>query len=74
MVMKVAGWVCMARIYEYKGWIFELSAHSGPWPLKKDWEPRKRAGNVFWDLYSEFNKLSDKEQESYRLGGGCIRF
>lgn len=42
--------ICSPRIYEYKGWIFEHSWAIGAWPLTKDWEPRKRAGRVFWKV------------------------
>ena len=66
----MTGFLCGPKVYEYKGWLFEMS-YSGPWPLKKDGTPRERAGNKFWNMYKEFDKLPDKE--SYRVGGGCIR-
>ena len=66
--------ICGPRTYKYKSWYFEVHACLGPWPLKQDGEPRKRAGNVFWNLFSEFDRLSDKEKQSYRTGGGCIQF
>jgi hypothetical protein len=68
------GWICGPRIYEYNGWIFELSASSGPWPLNKDLSPRKRAGNKFYDVFDNFDRLSDKDKESFRVGGGCQIF
>lgn len=73
-IRPVKGWVCMARIYEYKGWLFEVPGMDIPWPLKKDGEPRKRAGNKFWNMYSEFERLTDNEQEKYRVAGGCLWF
>lgn len=70
----VVGWVCGPRIYEYKGWLFEWHSHCGPWPLKKDGEPRKRAGRVFYDVFGEFYALSEDEQKKHRVGGGCQQF
>ena len=49
-------------VYKYKGWLFDHHEYTGGWPLKKDLEPRKRAGAKFWKVYSEFYRLDDKEQ------------
>lgn len=68
------GWVCGPRVYEYKGWFFEWHPYCGAWPLKKDMEPRKRAGRVFWNLFSEFYSLPEGEQKKHRVGGGCQQF
>ena len=68
------GFVCTVPIYEYKGWFFEYKAYCGPWPLKKNGDPRKCAGKKFWNMFSEFSKLPEEEQETYRVGGGCVRF
>jgi hypothetical protein len=57
--------------YEYKGWIFEYSDYTGCWPLRKDMEPRKRAGARFYAMIGEF--LEESAREQYRIGGGCIR-
>lgn len=70
--MRVTGHFCTARIYEFEGWLFEASVHSGPWPLRKDWEPRKRAGRKFWAMWERFDKLSDMEKREYKIAGGCI--
>lgn len=70
--MKVTGWVCGPRVYEFDGWLFEVPAYTCPWPLKKDGEPRARAGRKFWDVVARFDKLSDKEKKAHRVGGGCI--
>ncbi|MFK5882818.1 MAG: hypothetical protein QM489_00590 [Candidatus Izemoplasma sp.] len=61
--------ICFIKAYEYKGWKFEYDRGKpyGPWPLKKDLEPRERAGQVFYNLFSEFYKLEDAEQEKYRI-------
>lgn len=37
-------------------------------------DPKKCAGKKFWDLYEEFSELTEKQQQSYYLGGGCIPF
>lgn len=66
------GFICSSRMYEFNGWLFEVHSYCGPWPLKKDWSPRKRAGRVFYKMFYEFDKLSSTEKEKYRSGGGCI--
>lgn len=68
------GFICSPTIYEYKGWIFEFSHSSGPWPLTKDYELRKRAGRRWWALWNEWCSLSDAEKKATRIGGGCQRF
>ncbi len=66
------GFICGNKIYQYKGWLFEYSMCSGPWPLKKDGELRKRAGRVFYDIIQQWENEPDKEV--YRVGGGCVGF
>lgn len=66
------GFLCSARVYEYAGWIFEFG-HCGPWPLKKNGAPRKRAGRKFFKDIEPW--LIDKaKREAHRIGGGCIQF
>lgn len=72
--MSVSGVICTTPVYKYKGWLFEYHKYFGPWPLKKDFEPRKRAGRVFWGLFSEFNSLNEDEKKKYRIAGGCHFF
>lgn len=62
---------CGPRIYEYEGWLFEVHSYCGPWPLKKNGDPRKYAGRRFWEMFSRFDKLSNAELAQYRVGGGC---
>ena len=71
---ELPGWICHARVYEYKGWTFEVNSASGPWPLRKDGELRARAGRVFWKVWSEWEDLSDEQKQQTRVGGGCVRF
>ena len=71
----MTGHICSARIYEYKGWLFEFHPYTGgPWPLRKDGEPRKRAGRVFWKVFDEWRALPEDDREQYRVSGGCQRF
>ena len=58
-----------SHFYTYKGWTFEWkkSWPVGPWPCKKNWEPRARAGDKFWNMFQEFSALSDEEQEQCRV-------
>ncbi len=71
----MSGIVCTTRVYKYKNWLFEIHNYCGPWPLKKDYELRKRAGKQFFKMYSEFNKLSNEEKSKYLIQpGGCISF
>lgn len=70
---RITGIICSPRLYEYKGWTFEFG-YSGPWPLRKDGELRKRAGRKFWRAWDEFEALTTEQQEACRIGGGCMRF
>jgi len=65
--------ICRPIIYEYKGWTFEVSSTSGPWPLRKNGELRARAGMKFWKVFSEWQDLSGGEKQKTRVGGGCVR-
>jgi hypothetical protein len=61
--------VSFATFYQYKGWIFDWSRNKpfSPWPYKKDFEPRKRAGIKFYKDISSFFELPAKEQEKFRV-------
>jgi len=56
-------------IYEFNGWLFEYDRRKpfGPWPLKKDLEPRSRAGKKFYEMFEGFSSLAEVEQEKYRI-------
>lgn len=70
---EVHGFLCGPRIYEYKGWSFEYGM-TGAWPLRKDGEPRARAGRKFYAMIGEFFALTEEEKAEYRTGGGCRQF
>ena len=67
----MTGFMCSPPLYEFEGWFFEYSPHIC-WPLRKDGEPRKRAGDKFYDMLDRFFAQSQKEQDACRVGGGCI--
>ena len=67
------GYICGTPIYEYKGWLFEYG-YGGPWPLTKDLEQRKKCGDKFLSVFSEWYDLGEKEREKFRVGGGCQQF
>ena len=74
MTTHLHGFICLPVVYEHKGWTWEDSMHSGPWPLRKDGELRKRAGRTFWKVWSEWDDLPENEKKKTRVGGGCVRF
>jgi len=71
MMGVVHGWICGPKVYEFEGWFFEYGHHIC-WPLRKDGEPRKRAGDKFYDMIDRFFAQSQKEQDACRVGGGCV--
>lgn len=70
----IHGWICLIKIYKYKNIIFEYDQSSGPWPLKKNGDSKKRAGRKFYEIFNEFFNLSEDEQAKYKIQGGCIKF
>jgi len=68
------GFICGPKLYKFEGWFFQYHPWtSGPWPLKKDGDPRERAGKVFYDVFNRFDALSDLEKKKHRVGGGCVQ-
>lgn len=66
--------LCGPRIYEFDGVGFEFGYSTGPWPLKKDGDPRARAGRGFYKRIGPWLKMADPQREVYRVGGGCQCF
>jgi hypothetical protein len=66
-------YICSPRVYEFAGWVFEYGGYGTPWPLKKNGDPRERAGRIFWHVITTFEKLSQEERQEYYIGGGCER-
>ena len=55
--------VCSTPVFEYGGYRFEFHRYSGPHPVRKDnGELFKRIPERFWDVFSEFDKISDNEK------------
>ena len=59
--------VCGPSIYKFKGWFFEWHSYCGPWPLRKNGDPRKNAGRKFWKVIEEFQKLNKEERKEYEV-------
>jgi len=61
--------ISFAVVYNYEGWTFDYDRGKpfGPWPLKKDGEPRARAGKKFYDMFERFLKLTEEDQEKLRI-------
>jgi hypothetical protein len=62
------------KLYEFNGISFEFSYSIGPWPLKKDGDPKARAGKRFYDSIHEWVHSTPEDQEKYRVGGGSQFF
>jgi hypothetical protein len=69
----IHGHICTPKIYKYNGITFEYG-YCGPWPLKKNGDPKAKAGKKFYESMDGFYKLTDKEKELHRVSGGCICF
>ena len=67
---KITGYFCGPGLYEFEGWFFEYGP-CGPWPLRKDGEPFKRAGRKFWDMFTRWSMLTEKQRAATKVGGGC---
>jgi hypothetical protein len=66
----VQGFICLANIYQYKGFTFEYHHYCGPVKLrKKDLEPAKNSGRKFFKILDEWNKMTDIDKEKTRIYG-----
>jgi hypothetical protein len=61
----------MPKLYNFNGIEFEFSS-IGPWPLKKDGDPKARCGKRFYDSIHQWSIMKPEEQEKHRVGGGCV--
>lgn len=61
--------VSHAKFYRFDGWVFDWNRNKplGPWPCKKDLEPRKRSGRKFYSAFERFSNLTIEQQEAHRL-------
>lgn len=61
--------VTVCKFYRFKGWIIEYDRNKpfGPWPCRRDFEPRQKAGREFYRVFAEFDKLSIEDQEKHRV-------
>ena len=57
--------------YEFEGQKFEMHPYCGPWPLKKNGEPRASIPSGFWKVWKKWNALDDEEKKEtlVRVGG-----
>ena len=62
--------ICGPKLYQFNGVKFEMTYH-GPWPLKKDGDPKKVASQAFYQSIEAWSKMTPGQQEIYRVGGGC---
>ncbi len=69
----MSGFLCGPKLYKYAGWFFEFG-YCGPWPLRKNSDPRKRAGRKFYKDIQPFVNMTDEQKQEYRAGGGCRQF
>ena len=68
----MTGFICSPPLYRFENWLFEYNPYTvGPWPVRKDGTPYKRAGKGFFDMFERWYDQPDRE--SYRVGGGCER-
>ena len=67
--MKVIAHISVPTFYLFEGWLFEYSSAKpfGPWPCTKDFEPRKRAGKKFYNMFSRFKQLTVVEQNNLEI-------
>lgn len=63
-------YITIQKVYRYDGILFEYDRNKpfAPWPLRKDFEPKKKAGWGFYERITDFLNLSAEEQERFRWG------
>ena len=62
------GFISLADIYRFEGYVFEWHHFCGPMPLHRHTlDPRKTIPPGFWDMVSRWQKLPKDEWEKYRI-------
>jgi len=58
----------LQKTYKYNNVLFEYDRNKPltPWPLRKDFEPKKKVGRKFYEGIADFLDLSVEEQEYFR--------
>lgn len=61
--------ISIPTYYEFKGWKFEFSRTKpfGPWPVKNNFESRKKAGSKFYKAFDLFYNLPTKDQDQCEI-------
>ena len=59
------------KAYTFAGVNFEMT-YCGPWPIKRNGDPKKRAGRRFYRRIEDWIAMSDADREIYRTGGGNV--
>ncbi len=61
--------ISVPTFYEFEGLVFEYSRSKpyGPWPCRKDFTQRARAGKKFYEMFGRFSELPGDEQEQHRI-------
>ncbi len=65
-------YMCGGRIYKYGKWTFEYGMACFS-PLTETGTPYKRIPNKFYEDLRVWLDMNEKDQEKYRIGGGCER-
>lgn len=65
------GIITLSNIYRYKGVVFEWHNYCGPMALRKDnLEPRRTdPGKRWWEIVTEWSKLTKAQKEETRIYG-----
>ena len=66
---RVIGIITMANIYRFKGFPFEVHHFLGPFKLKKDLSHAAKDGRKFWQVFGEWEKLTDAEKAETQIAG-----
>lgn len=68
------GFICSPALYEVDGILIERPGIGGPYPLRKDGEPKERFSKADKAALDKFRAMDEKQMDACRVGGGCRRF